>query len=55
MSSVIVCKTRLLTASQAANSMRRGLEINPANAIEHATLAANGRGGGQPLSGKGYD
>lgn len=47
MSSVIVCKTRLLTASQAANSMRRGLEINPANAIEHATLAANGRGGGQ--------
>lgn len=47
MQSGIVCKSRLLTASQAANAMRRGLEINPANAFEHATLAADQRRGGQ--------
>ena len=48
--SIIVCKTRLLTPNQAATAMRRGLEINPANAIDHATLApagVEGRRGGQ--------
>jgi hypothetical protein len=37
--SIIVCKTRLLTPNQAATAMRRGMEVNPANAIAHATLA----------------
>ena len=50
--SVIVCRTRLLTPAQAARAARRGLEINPANAIEHGTLAPlpagpGGRRGGQ--------
>ena len=49
--SIIVCKTRLLTPNQAATAMRRGLEVNPANAIRHGTLApaggAGGRRGGQ--------
>lgn len=47
--SIIVCKTRLLTPNQAATAMRRGMEVNPANAIAHATLApaADGRRGGQ--------
>lgn len=48
--SIIVCKTRLLTPGQAATAMRRGLEINPANATDHGTLAATeatGRRGGQ--------
>ena len=43
--SVIVCKTRLLTPQQAATAMRRGLEINPANATEHASLAPASPGG----------
>lgn len=37
--SIIVCKTRLLTPNQAATAMRRGMEVNPANAMAHATLA----------------
>lgn len=47
--SIIVCKTRLLTPNQAATAMRRGMEVNPANAMAHATLApaAGGRRGGQ--------
>jgi hypothetical protein len=47
--SIIVCKTRLLTPKQAATAMRRGMEVNPANAMAHATLApaADGRRGGQ--------
>ena len=48
--SIIVCKTRLLTPNQAATAMRRGLEINPANAIDHGTLSPAGgavRRGGQ--------
>ncbi len=48
--SIIVCKTRLLTPAQAVTAMRRGLDINPANATDHATLAragGDGRRGGQ--------
>ena len=48
--SIIVCKTRLLTPNQAATALRRGLEINPANAIDHGTLTPTGgagRRGGQ--------
>ena len=32
MSSIIVCKTRLLTPEQAKTALRRGIEVNPANA-----------------------
>ena len=45
--SIIVCKTRLLTPNQAATAMRRGLDINPANAIDHGTLAPAGSEGGR--------
>lgn len=50
--STIVCRTRLLTPVQAEKAMRRGLEINPANATQHGTLALapdvhGGRRGGQ--------
>ena len=48
--SIIVCKTRLLTPSQQATALRRGLEVNPANAADLATLspgASAGRRGGQ--------
>jgi hypothetical protein len=43
--SIIVCKTRLLTPTQAATAMRRGLDINPANAIDHGTLSPPGADG----------
>ncbi len=45
--SIIVCKTRLLTADQASLALRRGLEVNPANATQHSHLApaADGRRG----------
>ncbi len=48
--SITVCKTRLLTPNQAATALRRGLEINPANAIDHGTISpvgGAGRRGGQ--------
>jgi hypothetical protein len=45
--SIIVCKTRLLTPTQAATAMRRGLDINPANAIDHGTLSPPGADGGR--------
>ncbi|EHR69473.1 hypothetical protein BurJ1DRAFT_0591 [Burkholderiales bacterium JOSHI_001] len=47
MSTVIVCRTRLLTSRQAAQAARRGLEINPANATEQTVLAPDRRRGGQ--------
>lgn len=47
MASIIACKTRLLTANQAENALRRSLEVNPANATEHTLLAPGGRRGGQ--------
>ena len=47
MSTVIACRTRLLTPSQAATAVRRGVDVNPANATEHGVLAAGGRRGGQ--------
>lgn len=47
MPSIIACRTRLLTTSQAQNALRRSLEVNPANATEHTLLAQDGRRGGQ--------
>ena len=46
--SIIVCRTRLLTPQQAEQSLARSLQVNPANATEHAHLApatASRRGG----------
>lgn len=47
--SIHVCKTRLLTLDQATRATRRGVEINPSNAIadEMPMQASAGRRGGQ--------
>lgn len=52
MTSLIVCRTRLLTAAQSKRALRRGLEINPANALEHgfADIAESRRGGQRRLA-----
>lgn len=47
MALIIACKTRLLTPSQADKALRRSMEVNPANATEHALLAPDSRRGGQ--------
>ncbi len=43
--SIVVCKIRMLTPNQTTSAMRGGLEVNPANAIDHGhdlAIAAHG-------------